>query len=594
MNELENAALPEETVNPTQKATENAVIEENIVNYHALSKDEINARMREIIEQEIMDAHKEVAALKQAFFNLRSREQLEEVNAFIEAGNNVADFSSSIDESESEFKRNYSLFKDRRAAYLEIVEQQRQKNLDEKLEIIEKIKSIVEDIDNINMRFAEFQQLQQDFKEDKELPPTSETDVWKSFQITIEQFYDNLKVNKELRDLDFKKNLEAKRAIIESAKSLVVETDPIASFRKLQGLHADWRNIGPVAKELREALWEEFKEISTIINRRHQEYFEERKAKEKEYEDAKTSICEEIEKIDLSTLTTFAQWTEATEKVIELQKSWKELGFTARKVNNLLYNRFRKACDEFFSNKAEYFKKYKEETSENLSRKTALCEKAEALKTEEDKGAAVQEIKKLQAEWKTIGGVSRKQNEALWQRFQTACNEIFEERKKIANSRKEEEIANMELKNSIVAQMKELPLDGVRQEVMPKIKELQAEWMKVGYVPIKHKERLYKEFRAISDELYGAYAAKENRARMNNFKEKVRDMKNDDKSRERDRLRRALENKKTELKTVENNIGFFSVKSNSGNSLLRDMENKIKRLKEDMSQIQEKIDLLDK
>ena len=613
MNELEKTVPAEEQVNPTpseacavetspaediSEATdriEDAAEVETPVNYHNMSKAELNEAMRAILAENRMDAHKEVTAIKQAFFNIRSRETMDEVNAFVEAGNDPKDFSSMPDEEETEFKKMYTEFKEKRADYLAAEETRRQENLQKKQAILDQIRTIAEDIDNVNVKFPEFQQLQQDFKAIKDIPATAETEIWKNFQTVVEQFYDHLKMNKELRDLDFKKNLEAKKALVEEAKKLEEQSDPVAAFRSLQSLHDEWRNIGPVAKELRESLWDEFKEASTVINKRHQEYFEQRKATEQANEEAKTKLCEEIEAIDLSTLNSFNAWTAATDKVIELQKKWKEYGFASKKANTALYTRFRKACDDFFSGKTEYFQKTKDEFNANLEKKTALCEKAEALKETDDIRKAANEIVKLQAEWKKIGSVPRKQSDAIWQRFQTACNYFFDERKKLNSAKRDEENANLDAKRAIIAKLKELPLDGDRREVIGQVKELQAEWKKIGFVPFKLKDKVYAEYREVCDALYGAYEARENKARMTSFRERVNELKGGGQKldRERDKLLRAYEARKVELKTIENNMGFFNVKSSAGNSMVKEMENKIKRLKEDMAQIEEKIAILD-
>ncbi|MDE6340441.1 MAG: DUF349 domain-containing protein, partial [Muribaculaceae bacterium] len=581
MNDLEKTTSEEELINPAPSE-----IEVTVVNYHVMSKEELNAVIREILAANRMEAHRDVTAIKQAFFNIRSRESLEEVNAFVEAGNDPKDFSSAVDEQEAEFKQLYAEFKERRAQYLAEEEARRAENLAKKQAILENIRGIAEDIDNVNVKFAEFQKLQQDFKEIKDVPATAETDIWKNFQAVVEQYYDHLKMNKELRDLDFKKNLEAKKALVEEAHKLEEVADVIAAFRSLQSLHDEWRNIGPVAKEIREELWNEFKEASTVINKRHQDYFEQRKAAEQANEEAKTKLCEEIEAIDLSTLTSFNAWTSATDKVIELQKQWKEYGFASKKANVALYTRFRKACDDFFNAKTEYFQKTKDEFAANLEKKTRLCECAEALKEQTDINKAANEVVKLQAEWKKVGSVPRKQSDAIWERFQTACNYIFDERKKLHSARRDEEMANLDAKRAVIAKLKELPLDGDRREGIGKVKELQEEWQKIGFVPFKMKDRVYAEYREVCDALYGSYQAKEDKARMSNFRNRVNEMKDGGQKldRERDKLVRALEARKSELKTIENNMGFFNIKSSAGNSMLKDMENKIKRLKEDMRQ----------
>lgn len=563
--------------------------------FHSMSKQELLEALKEILAADNMEAHREVTAIKQAFFNIKSRENLEELNAFIEAGNQPEAFSSTPDEVENEMKTLYSEFKERRAAFIAADEERRKENLAKKMEIIDKMKEIAGDIDNVNVKFPEFQQLQQDFKAIKDIPAPAETETWKTFQTVVEQFYDHLKMNKELRDLDFKKNLEAKRQLIESAKKLADAPDPVAAFRTLQGLHDEWRNLGPVAKDIRESLWEEFKEASTVVNKRHQEYFEKRKADEQANEEAKTALCEEVEAIDLTKINSFNAWGEATDKVIALQKKWREYGFASKKANTALYARFRKDCDAFFEAKTAYFQKVRDELSANLEKKTSLCEKAEALKGTDDIRQATAEIVKLQAEWKKIGSVPRKQSDAIWQRFTQACNYFFDERKKQNKERRHEENENLEKKRAIIAKLNELPKDGDRSEVIGKVKELQAEWNEIGFVPFKLKDKVFAEYREVCDALYGAYNSRESRARMDNFHARVNSLKGDGQKidRERDRLVRALDSRRNELQTIENNMGFFSVKSSQGNSMMKDMERKISRLKDDIKEIEQKIAVID-
>lgn len=563
--------------------------------FHSMSKQELLDALKEILAADNMEAHREVTAIKQAFFNIKSRENLEELNAFIEAGNQPEAFSSTPDEVENEMKTLYSEFKERRAAFIAAEEERRKETLAKKMEIIDKMKEIAGDIDNVNVKFPEFQQLQQDFKAIKDIPAPAETETWKTFQTVVEQFYDHLKMNKELRDLDFKKNLEAKRQLIESAKKLADAPDPVAAFRSLQGLHDEWRNLGPVAKDIRESLWEEFKEASTVVNKRHQEYFEKRKADEQANEEAKTALCEEVEAIDLTKINSFNAWGEATDKVIALQKKWREYGFASKKANTALYARFRKDCDAFFEAKTAYFQKVRDELSANLEKKTSLCEKAEALKGTDDIRQATAEIVKLQAEWKKIGSVPRKQSDAIWQRFTQACNYFFDERKKQNKERRHEENENLEKKRAIIAKLNELPKDGDRSEVIGKVKELQAEWNEIGFVPFKLKDKVFAEYREVCDALYGAYNSRESRARMDNFHARVNSLKGDGQKidRERDRLARALDSRRNELQTIENNMGFFSVKSSQGNSMMKEMERKISRLKDDIKEIEQKIAVID-
>lgn len=622
MNELENKDLPEqvtglpeaeisETITekietPETEGGEVPEVEEYEVvdeesedtprQFHSMSKEELVAAIKDVIETDSMESHRQVTAMKQAFFNIRNRERIEELNNHIDNGNSPETFVSVPDSLETEFNELYAVFKEKRAAYLLADEARREENLKLKKELLEKMEKIASDIDTVNVNFNEFKQIQQEFRAIQDIPASAETEMWKSFQTVSEQFYDHLKMNKDLRDLDFKKNLEGKQSLISDAKMLADVSDPVLAFRKLQSLHDEWRNLGPVAKEYRESLWEEFKDASAVVNRRYQEYFEQRKAAEQANEEAKTKLCEEVEALDYSGLNSFAAWNQMTEKIIELQKKWKEYGYASRKANAALYTRFRKACDSFFEAKTEYFHKTRESFSENLAKKIALCEKAEALKESPDIAKATAEIVKLQEEWRTIGSVPRKQSDEVWARFQTVCNYFFDERKKQQKERRAQENEALEKKRAIIAELKELPLDGDRREVIGRVKELQAEWNEAGFVPFKLKDQIFKEYREVCDSLYNTYNERESRQRMNNWQERVGKMKGEGQrlGGERDKLLRALEARKNELTTIENNMGFFNVKSSAGNSLVRDMERKIVRLREEISEINEKIKLLDK
>lgn len=584
LSEMTDALQPEEQ---DEKA--------NAARIHNMSKEEMVSALKEILADNRMESHKEVTAMKQAFFNIRSHERMDELNAYVEAGNSPETFAAVPDELENEFKELYTEFKEKRQAYLAADEARKEENLAKKQEVLEKMRAIATDIDTVNVKFPEFQQLQQEFLAIKDVPATAETETWKQFQTVREAFYDHLKMNKELRDLDFKKNLELKRGLIEEARKLSEVGDPVAAFRQLQALHDEWRNIGPVAKDIRETLWEEFREVSAVVNRRHQEYFEKRKASEQVNEEAKTKLCEEIEAINPAECTTFAEWNKMTDKIIDLQKQWKEYGYASKKANTALYARFRKACDNFFEAKTVFFHKMREDFNENMARKIALCERAEALKDNKDIKNPTAEIVKLQAEWKTIGSVPRKQSDEIWNRFTEACNYFFDERKRQNKERRKEEVANLEAKKAIIEQLKALPLDGDRREVMGKVKELQAAWNNAGFVPFKVKDQIFKEYREICDTLYNTYSERESRQRMNNWQERVGKMRGDGQKvlSERDKLVRALEARRNELHTIENNMGFFNVKSSEGNSMVRDMERKLARLRDEIAEIQNKIKILD-
>ncbi len=562
--------------------------------YFEMDKQQLIDELKEIVDTKGCNRHKEVNAIKQAFFAIRKKEIEDEFRRFTEDKESDAVFASQPDPLENQLKDLLSGFHDMRADFLAKEEQRRMDNLAHKNAILDKLKVIAADIDNINLHIPEVRTLQEEFKAITEIPSGAVNDSWKNYQLVIEQIFDCLKMNKELRDLDFKKNLEVKRDLIEQAKALRSEEDVIEAFRKLQALHDIWRATGPVAKEYREDLWNEFKELSTEVNKRHQEFFEARKEAERANEEAKTKICEEIEALDYAELKTFAQWDKATDAIKEMQERWKGLGFASRKVNNSLFNRFRASCDKFFAAKAEFYARVKEELAANLAKKVALCEKAEALMDSTDYRRTAEEIRALQAEWKTVGSVPRKHSDAVWQRFLNACNHFFDARKKNQNEHKKEENDNLAAKRAVIEELRNLEAEG-REEAAKAIREAQDKWQTIGHVPFKIKDKLYEEFREVINAIREKYDFRETRARMNNFRRRVDEIKDDDTKlgRERDRLLRAIENKRNELNIYENNLGFLNVKSSSGNSLVKEIERRSQLIKADIAELQKKLELLD-
>ncbi len=585
-----------ETAPDDDELGENYAHESRMRRFHDMTKEELLEELRHIVNDNLTAAHKDVAAIKQTFFSIRTREIQQECIDFVEAGNQAEDFSSEPDPLEGELKTLLANFRQMRSNFLEAEETERQNNLILKLRIIDHLKELVEDIDNINLHFPKFQQLQNDFKSINNIPAGSVNDTWKNYQVVVEQFYDRLKMNKELRDLDFKKNLEIKTALIEQAEKLGEDADVIAAFRALQNLHDEWRRTGPVAKELRDEIWERFKAASTVVNKRHQDFFERRKAEEQEAEKAKIALCEEIESIDLESINTFTGWDEATKKIIDLQQRWRTLGFASRKVNNQLFARFRAVCDDFFAKKSEFYRRQREESAKNISLKTALCEKVEALKEANlSTKAALDEVVRLQAEWKTIGNVPRKQGDELWRRFSQACNFFFDARKKEYSAVRQAENENLEAKRKIIEELSALPTDNNRNDIMPKVKELQAKWQEIGHVPFKQKDKIYAEYRQICDKIYDSFSMQQQRNRFSNFKNRIAEMDDDNTklARERDRLIRAAEVKRNELNTYQNNLGFFNIKSKEGTSMVKDMERRIGKIREDIVELEKKIEMLD-
>ena len=563
--------------------------------FHQMDKQELITALKAIISAQEWERHKEVTAIKQAYYNIINKEREKEQEEFLAAGNDLSAFSYTPDASEEEVKNLLAEFKEKRNAFIEEREAVRKKNLEEKYAIIEKIKNISKDIDTINQQYPLFQQLQLDFKASGEVPLGSETELWKNYQLAVEQFYDRLKVNKELRDLDFRKNFEIKSQLIEKAESLANIPDVLEAFRTLQGLHEQWREIGPVARDVREDMWNRFKEASTVINKRHQDFFQNKKEIEQANETAKTELCEKAEAIDYQNFKSYNDWEEATKAILDLQSAWKELGFASRKVNNSLFARFRSACDNFFTAKAEYFKKVKEESKENLAKKEALCEKAEVLAADFDRKGALDEMQNLQKEWKEIGVVRRKQGDEVWKRFCNALDEFYGNRKKLYSGKKAEETANLKAKQEIIIRLKEISEEEDRKDVIEVIRELQNEWQKIGHVPFKEKDEINKAYKSELDRLFGAFDIKETRQRVRRFENEIKKFAGEEgrMNKEREKLVRALDARLSEAKTIENNLGFFNVKSNAGNSMVKEMEKKIQKLKSEAEEIKEKIELLD-
>lgn len=588
-------AAAEPTEQAAQSGTKEEKPEKDIPAYYEMSKHELADALALIVQGKEAGRHKEVAIIKQAFYVLRNAELEAEALKFAEEAQPGDSFVSATDPEEIRFKDLLAAFREMRNAYLAEEEERRQNNLAKKNEIIDKLKAIAADIDNINLHMPEVHQLQEDFKAIAEIPAGAVNECWKNYQAVVEQIFDCLKVNKELRDLDFKKNLEIKRDLIEQAQLLTQEEDVVDAFKKLQALHDLWREAGPVAKEFREEIWNEFKALSTIINKRHQDFFEARKQNEQANEAAKTALCEEIEAIKVDELKTFAAFDEATAAIKEMQARWKELGFASRKANNILFSRFRKAADDFFSRKAEFFAQTKAELATNLEKKTALCEKAEALKDSTDYKKTADAIIALQAEWKTIGSVPRKHSESIWERFMAACNHFFDARKKDLANRRQEENENLAAKRLVIEALKAIPSDAQRSEVIETLKEQQARWNSIGHVPFKAKDKLYDEYRETLNAVRKNFDLRESRARMNRFEEQLSGLSGDERklTRERDRLSRALEQKRNELKTFENNLGFFNIKSKEGSSMLREMEHRTQRIKDEITELQNKIKMLD-
>ncbi|MBQ9577713.1 MAG: DUF349 domain-containing protein, partial [Muribaculaceae bacterium] len=493
---------------PVAEATENAESVEapeepkgTKLDLAGKSKSELVDLMREMAARPIEDVKDEVQAIKAAFFAVRRDEVAKEKEEFLANGNNEADFTPKEDADENNLKELLNVLKERRTEYNAAQEANREANLEKKRQIIALINEIANDPDNINRQFNRVKQLQQEFKDAGEVPATADTEVWKEFQRATERFYDVLKVNRELRDYDFKKNLELKQQLCEEAEALDEETDVVVAFRKLQELHSKWREIGPVAKELREELWARFKAASSTINKKYQTFFENRKSKEKENADAKTALCEKIEEITTDNLKTYAQWDEVTKQIIALQEDWKKLGYASRKANAALFARFRKSCDEFFAKKAEFYKSMKEELSSNLAKKIDLCERAEALMDSTEWKEATDKFVELQKEWKTIGPVVKKHSDAVWKRFIAACDHFFDQKKKQNVNVHAVEHENLKSKKEIIATLKST-IDEAADDAAQTVRDLMDRWQEIGHVPFKEKDKIYAQYRELVDKAF--------------------------------------------------------------------------------------------
>lgn len=536
----------------------------------------------------------EVSRLKQRYYALRKATDEDARRQFIANGNDPEAFIPEEDPADEVLRQLLNSIKEKKAARAAEVEAELQRNYEQKNALIDEITAMSNDTDNVNRHFTRFREIQQEFKNVGDVAPQQMSDQWKRYQDAVEIFYDQLKVNKDLRDYDFKKNLETKLQLCADAEQLDAETDVIAAFKRLQDLHITWRETGPVDKEQREEIWARFKEASAVVNKKYQAFFEERKAREQENEAAKTAICERLEALDFDALKSFNAWNDMTKTILKAQEDWRKLGFASKKANNVLFTRFRAVCDKFFAQKAEYYKSVKEDMAANLEKKIALCEQAEALKDSTDWKATAEKLTELQRRWKTIGAVTKKRSDEVWKRFQEACDFFFEQKKRDLSQSRKSEQENLRAKRALTASLKEIAADAPRQEVVAAIKDAQARWNEIGHVPFREKDKVYEEFRAVINELYKVHDLKDTRANFARFESSINEMSDSGKlSRERERLARVLETKRSELTTYQNNLGFFNFKSTSGSSMLRDIERKTQRISDDIADLEKKIALID-
>ena len=589
-----DAPVSEEPVQNENSETEVTTAEEPDRKTYT-SKKEVLERIREIAHSDENPEKDEVEYLKSTFYRLHIAEREEQQKAYLEEGGDPEKHQVRPDDVEEAFKAEMQVIKEKRAKLFQKQEEERANNLKHREEIIEKIKNMATSPEEANKSFNAFKQLQQEWKEIGAVPPEKANETWKTYQLYVEQFYDLLNLNREAREYDFKKNLEQKTRLCEEAEKLAEETDIISAFHQLQELHAQYRETGPVAKDLRDEIWTRFKNASTVINKKHQQHFEELRAREEENLTKKTALCEKVEAIAQEENKGTADWEKHSQEIIAIQQEWKTIGFAPQKMNVKIFERFRTACDDFFGRKAEYFKEIKKRFAENAEKKRVLVEKAKALADSTDWKSTSDKIIALQKEWKTIGTVPKKLGDRLWNDFLAACNQFFEARNAANAGSRNEEHANLDKKRDIIAKLKAM-IEDAGDDVQAKVQALIDEYNTVGHVPYKDKDKVYKEYHEVLDKVYDTLHIKQTRRRLDNFKNNLRNVAKrgeDAVDNERARLMRRYEQLKQEVTTYENNLGFLNIASKKGNSLVEEMNRKVQKLKDEVQLVFDKIKAID-
>ena len=581
MDSQEKALLQQSTLDPAKKAY--------------ATKQEVLERVKEIAHSAEVPNKEELDMLKTIFYKIHLAERDAQTKEYLAAGGDPEKYVLLPDDTEEAFKAEMQIIKEKRAKIFLQQEEEKQENLAKKLEIIEKIKAMTTSPEEANKSYQEFKNLQQEWKEIKAIPADKANEVWKNYQLYVEQFYDLLKLNNEAREYDFKKNLEAKTKLCEAAEKLAEEPDVISAFHQLQDLHQEYREIGPVAKELREEIWTRFKNASTVINKKHQQHFEDLRAKEEENLAKKTALCEKIEAINLKEKKQASDWEDATKTIIEIQGEWKKIGFAPQKMNVKIFERFRIANDEFFSKKADFFKNIKSQYAENLEKKQKLVEKAKLLADSTDWKKTGDKLIQMQREWKNIGFVPRKQGDQLWKEFLGACNKFFDARNKLNAGARSEEHANLDKKREIIAKLNEL-VENAGEHLQKNMQDLIAQYNAVGHVPFKEKDKVYQEYHEVMDKLYKTVRSNNAKRHIHNFKNNLKNVAEKGVNaldNERGRLLRRYDQLRAEITTYENNLGFLNAASKKGNSLVEEMNRKVEKLKEDLKLVKEKIKAID-
>ncbi len=591
-----------DTVETVETNLETVVIEQPeetntiVTDYATSSKQELIDALKLLINKEVDAAKDGVEHIKQLFYKKVKLEVEEQKKLFVENGGIETDFVAAKDELEESFKALLNEFRVKKASVMAQLEKEKDNNLLQKQHLLEQMKVLVGSNDDVSTHINEFRALQQKWKSIGQVPQTASTELWKQYNLYQESFWDLIKINNELREYDFKKNLESKTLLCDAAEKLSEETDVIAAFQKLQKLHEEWHELGPVAREIREQIWTRFKDASTAIHKKHQSYFDSIRKLEEENLVTKTELCEKIEAFDYSKLNNYRQWDEATKTILAWQEEWRSIGFAPRKVNQKVFDRYRKACDAFFAAKGEFYKETKNVLVVNSDKKKALCEQAEALKDSTDWKEAGEKFILLQKEWKTIGPVAKKYSDELWKRFIAACDYFFEQKNKSTSGQRNAESENLAKKKELIAKINAFEKSENNNESVATLRALMAEWNTIGHVPFKEKDKVYKEYRDAVDKQFETLNVDATNRRMDNFRSNLKDMSSKGENklyREREKLMRAYEHLKSEILTYENNIGFFSSSSKKGGGLIKEMERKIESLKEESKLIEQKINLID-
>ena len=559
------------------------------------TKKEVIDRIKDIAHGDEPLQKEEVDYLKTVFYKLHFAEREASLKEYLDAGGDPDAYQITPDDDEEVFKAEMGIIKEKRAKLFKEQEAEKQENLEKKLSIIEKIKAMITSPEEANKSYQEFKALQTEWKEIKNVPAEKASELWRNYQLYVEQFYDLLKLNNEAREYDFKKNLELKTKLCEAAERLADEPDVISAFHQLQKLHAEYREIGPVNKDLREEIWNRFKAASTIINKRHQQHFEGIRAKEEDNLARKTALCEKVEAIAAEENKGSSDWEKHTKEIIDIQTEWKTIGFAPQKMNVKIFERFRAACDDFFGRKAQYFKGLKDTFKENAEKKRALIEKAKALQDSTDWKSTSDKLIALQKEWKTIGMVPKKLGDQLWEEFLGACNKFFEARNAAGAGQRGEEHTNLEKKREVIEKLKAVA-EEAGEGIQEKVQQLVEEYQSIGHVPFKEKDKIYEEYHAILDKLYKELNISVAKKRLTNFKQNLKQVAERGENaldNERARLFRQYETIKQEVQTYENNLGFLNASSKKGNSLIDEMNRKVQKLKDEMNLLREKIKAID-